>query len=93
MFRQTFAFVREFVFGNNQTGLVVNAESGGVTVIGGEDPSLGGEVLTGQAGIYYGSATTASTYFFPSATVAAWDAYVATASPQPSSGSSMSSLS
>ncbi|KIM53428.1 hypothetical protein SCLCIDRAFT_1222826 [Scleroderma citrinum Foug A] len=77
----TSSFIREFVFGNNQTGLVVNAELGGVTVIGGEDSSLGGEVMTGQAGIYYGSATTASTYFFPSATVAAWDAYVATASP------------
>ncbi|KIM53415.1 hypothetical protein SCLCIDRAFT_31895 [Scleroderma citrinum Foug A] len=86
----TFTFIREFVFGNNQTGLVVNAESGGVTVIGGEDPSLGGEVMTGQAGIYYGSATTVSTYFFPSATVAAWDAYVASATSQSSSGSSMS---
>ena len=69
---------------------MVDAESGGVTVIGGEDPSLGGEVMTGQAGIYYGSATTASTYFFPSATVAAWDAYVASATSQSSSGSSMS---
>ncbi|KAL4065995.1 Alpha/Beta hydrolase protein [Scleroderma citrinum] len=75
----TFTFIRDFVFGNNQTGLVINTDSGGVTVVGGEVSSLGGEVLTGQAGIYYGSATTASTYFFPTATVEAWDAYVATA--------------
>jgi carboxypeptidase D len=39
--------------------------------------------MTGQAGIYYGSGTTASTYFFPTATVEAWDAYVATATLQP----------
>ncbi|KAI6101368.1 Alpha/Beta hydrolase protein [Pisolithus sp. B1] len=72
-------FIREFVFGNNQTGLVTDTNSGNVTVVGGEVSTLAGEIMTGQAGIYYGSATTASTYFFPSATVEAWDAYVATA--------------
>ncbi|KAH7885867.1 alpha beta-hydrolase [Phlebopus sp. FC_14] len=80
-------FVREFVFGTNQTGLVTNTSSGTVTVIGGEDPSFGGEIMTGQAGIYYGAGTTASTYFFPSATVEAWNAYVATATLQPVTGS------
>ncbi|KAG8220809.1 Alpha/Beta hydrolase protein [Butyriboletus roseoflavus] len=73
--------VREFIFGNNQTGLVVDAgcESQSVTVIGGEVSSLGNEIMTGSAGIYYGSATTASTYFFPTATVEAWNAIAATA--------------
>ncbi|KIJ20687.1 hypothetical protein PAXINDRAFT_6480 [Paxillus involutus ATCC 200175] len=74
---------REFFFGNNQTGLVTNTSSGAVTVVGGEVSSLGNEIMTGQAGIYYGSGTTASTYFFPTATVEAWDAYVATATLQP----------
>lgn len=41
--------------------------------------SLGSEIMTGQAAIYYGQATTASSYIFPSATVEAWDAYIATA--------------
>ncbi|KAH0836523.1 Alpha/Beta hydrolase protein [Lanmaoa asiatica] len=71
--------VREFIFGNNQTGLVTSTGHGPVTVIGGEVSSLGNEVMTGQAGIYYGSATTESTYFFPTATVEAWDTFVATA--------------
>ncbi|KAH0834753.1 Alpha/Beta hydrolase protein [Lanmaoa asiatica] len=70
--------VREFIFGNNQTGLVTNTSSGTVTVVGGEVSSLGGEIMTGEAAIYYGQATTASSYFFPSATVEAWDDYVAT---------------
>ncbi|KAH0834746.1 Alpha/Beta hydrolase protein [Lanmaoa asiatica] len=69
--------VREFIFGNNQTGLVTNTSSGTVSVIGGEVSSLGGEIMTGQAAIYYGKATTASSYFFPSATVEAWNAYIA----------------
>jgi carboxypeptidase D len=71
---------REFIFGDNRTGLLTNTSSGTVTVVGGEDPSLGNEILRGQAGIYYGQATTASTYFFPSATVKAWDSYMATGS-------------
>ncbi|KIJ59226.1 hypothetical protein HYDPIDRAFT_118758 [Hydnomerulius pinastri MD-312] len=75
--------VREFFFGNNQTGLVTSTSSGSVTVVGGEVSSLGNEIMTGQAAIYYGAGTTASTYFFPTATVEAWDAYVATATLEP----------
>ncbi|KAJ8597488.1 alpha/beta-hydrolase [Rhizopogon salebrosus TDB-379] len=74
--------VREFIFGNNQTGLVTNS-SGTVTVVGGEVSSLANEIMTGQAGIYYGSATTESTYYFPTATVEAWNAYIPTATAQP----------
>ncbi|KAG6374652.1 Alpha/Beta hydrolase protein [Boletus reticuloceps] len=66
---------REFIFGDNSTGLVTSSG----TVIGDKESSLGDEILRGQAGIYYGQATTASTYFFPSATVEAWYSYVATA--------------
>ncbi|KAG1721432.1 Alpha/Beta hydrolase protein [Suillus paluster] len=78
-----FVFVREFVFGSNQTGLVANNSSGAVTVMGGEVSSLANEIMTGQAAIYYGSATTESTYYFPTATVEAWNAYIATATTQP----------
>ncbi|KAG1831383.1 Alpha/Beta hydrolase protein [Suillus variegatus] len=78
-----FVFIREFVFGNNQTGLVTNTSSGSATVIGGEVSSLANEIMTGQAAIYYGSATTESTYYFPTATVQAWNAYIATATGTP----------
>jgi len=80
--------VREFIFGNNQTGLLTNTSSGGVSVIGGEVSTLGNEIMTGEAAIYYGQATTESSYFFPSATVEAWNAYVATATPVATSGAS-----
>lgn len=76
-------FIREFVFGSNQTGLVTNTSSGSVTVIGGEVSSLANEIMTGQAAIYYGSATTESTYYFPTATVEAWNTYIATATTTP----------
>ncbi|KAG6374843.1 hypothetical protein JVT61DRAFT_4228 [Boletus reticuloceps] len=72
-----------YIFGSNQTGLVTNTDSGSVAVIGGEIPSLGNDIFPGQAGIYYGSATTASTYFFPTATVEAWNKFTATAAPYP----------
>lgn len=76
---QALTLVREFIFGNNESGLVTNTSSGTVTVVGGEVSSLGSEIMTGQAAIYYGPATTVSSYLFPSVTVDAWDAYIATA--------------
>jgi len=75
---QALTLVREFIFGNNKTGLVTKSSSGVVSVVGGEVSSAG-EIMTGQAEIYYGEATTASSYFFPSATVDVWNAYLATA--------------
>ncbi|KAI9568043.1 Alpha/Beta hydrolase protein [Boletus coccyginus] len=41
--------VREFIFGNNQTGLVTNTSSGTVSVVGGEVSSAG-EIMTGPSG-------------------------------------------
>lgn len=72
--------LREFILGNNRTGLVTNS-SGTVVVVGGENAALAQPVLSGQAGIFAGSGTTQSTYFYPSATVAAWDSFIATAAP------------
>ncbi|GJE98044.1 serine carboxypeptidase-like protein [Phanerochaete sordida] len=71
-------FVREFVFGNNETGLVTNASSGSVSVVGGEDAALAGTVHPGQLGIYQGAGATQSTYTFPSATIDAWNSFFAT---------------
>ncbi|PSR71878.1 hypothetical protein PHLCEN_2v12222 [Hermanssonia centrifuga] len=73
---RAFVFLREFVFGNNETGLVTSVK-GHTTVIGGEDPQLANTVLTGQSGIYYGSGTTQYTYTYPTATIAAWETFIA----------------
>ncbi len=71
--------LREFILGSNQTGLVTNS-SGAVSVIGGESSSLAADVFPGQSGIYVGQGATQSTYTFPSATIAAWESFIATAS-------------
>ncbi|KAI0629365.1 alpha/beta-hydrolase [Trametes polyzona] len=73
-----FILLREFILGNNQTGLVTNS-SGTVSVLGGESSALAVDALPGQLGIYVGSGTTQSTYTYPSATIAAWSSYIATA--------------
>ncbi|PSR78207.1 hypothetical protein PHLCEN_2v7539 [Hermanssonia centrifuga] len=70
-----YTFVREFVLGNNQTGLVMNA-SGSTSVVGGENPTLEQTAIPGQLGIAYGSMSTEGLYTFPTATVAAWQSYV-----------------
>ncbi|KAF9269106.1 alpha/beta-hydrolase [Marasmius fiardii PR-910] len=69
---QALTFFREFVFGNNQTGLVQS----GSTVVGGEDPQLSNDILPGDPEIYYGSAATQGTYVFPTATRDAWNAFI-----------------
>ena len=48
-------------------------------VQGGEVAALAVDALRGQPGIFVGSVSTTGTVFFPSAAVAAWDAYIATA--------------
>ncbi|KAI0333871.1 alpha/beta-hydrolase [Cubamyces sp. BRFM 1775] len=75
---RAFVIAREFILGNNQTGLVTNS-SGTVSVVGGESSSLAGDAIPGQLGIYVGSYSTQSTYTYPSATIAAWSSYIATA--------------
>ncbi|OJT09780.1 Vitellogenic carboxypeptidase [Trametes pubescens] len=90
-----FVLLREFILGNNQTGLVTNS-SGTVNVVGGESSALAVDAIPGQLGIFVGSGTTQSTYTFPSATIAAWNSYIATAtviSPAGLAASSSSSAS
>lgn len=72
-----FTFLREFVLGNNKQGLVVGSGDY-ATVIGGENSTLAGENIPAADEIYYGSATTQSTYIAPSATRAAWKAFIRT---------------
>ena len=66
--------LREFIFGNNQTGLVSTTPTT-TAVIGGEVKSLAG-ILSGANEIYYGNGATQSTYLFPSATRAAWETFI-----------------
>jgi len=66
-------FLREFILGNNKTGLVTNADT---PAVGGEDPQYAVNTLAEGPEIYQGSYTTTSTYHFPTETVARWDRYV-----------------
>ncbi|KAJ7853808.1 alpha/beta-hydrolase [Mycena olivaceomarginata] len=74
-----FVFIREFVLGSNTTGLV-DSYTGKVS--GGEDPKLAQDVLPGGTVIFFGDGSdgkTTASMAWPSATVAAWDAFIATA--------------
>lgn len=77
---KAFTFLREFVLGNNETGLVTNL-SGAVSVVGGESPALVGDYLRAGPEIYYGAGTTQSTNIAPTTTIAAWNSFIATAAP------------
>ena len=55
--------------------------SEGVSVIGGEGYPLPNGILSGTPGILYGSGTDLSTAFYPTATVTAWEDFIATAIP------------
>ena len=61
---------------------MVTTTRGHTTVIGGEDEGFSG-VVTGQAGIYYGSYSAEGTYTYPSPTVQAWQSFIATATAKP----------
>lgn len=82
---QALVFLREFVLGNNPNGTVL-ADG---TVVGGENATLAKEYFPGGNEIFYGSATTAGTYTVPSATAAAWDQFIATATLGPASITSL----
>ena len=73
---QAFVLARDFIFGNNETGLVTHS-SGFLFVVGGEDETLAAPILPGQLGIYKGAGATQSTYTFPSVTIAAWNTFIA----------------
>nr|VWP02413.1 ABC transporter Atr4 [Ganoderma boninense] len=68
-------FLREFVLGDNANGTVLSSG----TIQGAENATLAGQYLVGGNEIFYGSATTDGTYVVPSATVASWDQFLATA--------------
>lgn len=72
---QLLVFLREFVLGRNETGLVI----GNATAIGGENSTLANDILPGGNLLYYGSATTAGTTTIPAATQQAWASFIATA--------------
>ncbi|KAK7685721.1 hypothetical protein QCA50_011066 [Cerrena zonata] len=77
-------FLRDFILGSTKTGLVQKAVDGAVDVIGGEEPALFiHNILEGQDGIFVGSSVTQSTINYPAATVAAWNAFIATATATP----------
>jgi len=76
-----FTFIREFVLGNNKTGLVLEPYD---IVEGGQDPEFVADVLPGQDEIYYGPGVTLSTFVFPSATIAAWRSFIGQPTPSPS---------
>ncbi|KAI0773275.1 alpha/beta-hydrolase [Trametes elegans] len=74
-----FVVARDFIFGTNTTGLVSTGASGKVSVEGGETAALAVDAVRAHPGVFVGSAATQSTYAYPSATVAEWDAFIATA--------------
>jgi carboxypeptidase D len=72
---------REFIFGFNQTGLVTNTST---SALGGETVNYtvsSHDVIAAAPDIFVGSGSTTSTVIAPSATIAAWDSFLATRVP------------
>ncbi len=89
-FCKAFVMFREFILGNNQTGLLDNSRN---VAVGGEDPSIligPNNILPGETSILFGSGTRTSFYAAPSATIASWNSFFATvaAADSTSTGSS-----
>ncbi|KAJ3547334.1 hypothetical protein NM688_g5411 [Phlebia brevispora] len=78
---RAFVLLREFILGNNETGLVKTVR-GHTTIVGGTDPAFDG-ILTGQSGIYYGSGATQGTYTYPALTIAEWQTFINAATQTP----------
>jgi hypothetical protein len=76
-FFQAYVFLREFVLGSNDTGLVQDDNS----VVGGEDPDFV-EIIPGRDEIFYGSGAVEATHVFPSETIQAWRDFMETARPR-----------
>ncbi|KAG6821213.1 hypothetical protein H0H93_004034 [Arthromyces matolae] len=81
--QNAYVFLREFVLGKNQTGLVTKNAAGKVVVVGGVNATLAQDVLPGGIEIYYGPGAKVSTYVFPSATRAAWQSFIQTETARP----------
>jgi len=73
---QAYAFVRDFILGNNQTGLVTTS-NGQNSVIGGVHTEYLKGILT-VSEVYTGSYATDGTYTWPQASFEAWGSYMAT---------------
>lgn len=76
---QAFVFFRDFVRGSDTTGLV---DSNTGSVVGGEDTPLAGDVMLGEAAILYGAGDPglpSLSTVAPSATLASWAYFIATA--------------
>ncbi|TDL23044.1 alpha/beta-hydrolase [Rickenella mellea] len=69
----SFYLLREFILGNNKAGTV---QASG-TVVGGENKALAADIMPGQSGIVMGSGNQRTTTYWPSATVAAWNSFLA----------------
>ncbi|CDO75095.1 hypothetical protein BN946_scf185010.g20 [Trametes cinnabarina] len=82
---QALVFLREFVLGSNKNGTVE-----GTSVVGGENSTLAGDYFPGGNEIFYGSAATQGTSTVPSATIAAWNSFLATATAAAGSGAGTS---
>nr|VWO98234.1 Tyrosine-protein phosphatase YVH1 [Ganoderma boninense] len=76
---RAFTVLREYILGHNTTGLLVSGPGGDISVAGGELAALAVDAIQGQTGIAVGSIFTTSTFNYPAATIAAWDAFIATA--------------
>lgn len=71
---QAMVFLREFILGDNQTGLVLDAHAN--SVVGGEGHPLRGDVLPGTSVVFGGNISTTTTITYPAATVSHWDAFI-----------------
>ncbi|KAE9402737.1 alpha/beta-hydrolase [Gymnopus androsaceus JB14] len=71
-----FVFLREFILGSNKTGFIDGTHA---VPVGGEDPVLAEDVMSGTTVIFYGQGTTASSLVVPSETLASWSSFLATA--------------
>ncbi|EJD46625.1 alpha/beta-hydrolase [Auricularia subglabra TFB-10046 SS5] len=73
-------FLREFVLGQNTTGLVMPDGS----VVGGENATLSMDYLPAfERPIFYGSATSQFSTIWPKATINAWEKFIASALAEP----------
>lgn len=88
---QALTFVREFILGNNENGTVLPNGN----IVGQDAPQFVNDILPAEHDpIFTGSGVTAGSTVWPSATIAQWDSFIASAvATDPASSSSSSSSS